>query len=213
MMEVGTMFVEVFVIGILTGMSPGPDFFLVMKNSLAHGKKIGIATAAGIGTALTFHATYTVLGLTIIIQSYTWLFKILQALGAAYLAYLGIGGIRALFQVQKLEFSATTAPAAAKSVWQGFKNGLFCNLLNPKAFLFFLGIFSQLLSSNTAKWIEWVYAFEIVLATSLWFVFLSMAISTAFFRRIYGQTQKIIDGIFGGILMYFSYRMAKNIFD
>ena len=35
------MFLEVFLIGILAGISPGPDFFIVMKNSLEHGKKIG----------------------------------------------------------------------------------------------------------------------------------------------------------------------------
>ncbi len=207
------MFIEVFLIGILTGMSPGPDFFMVMKNSLAHGKKIGLATAAGVGTALIFHATYTVLGLTIIIQSYTWLFRILQILGAGYLAYLGFGGLRALFQGGQLDFSAA-APEATneKTFWQGFKNGLFCNLLNPKAFLFFLGIFSQLFSPDTAKFLEWIYAFEIVFATSLWFAFLSTMASTHTFRQVYARLHKAIDGVFGGILMYFSYRIAKDIF-
>ena len=207
------MFLEVFVIGILTGMSPGPDFLMVMRNSLTHGKNIGIATAGGIGAALIFHATYTVLGLTLVIQSYIWLFEILQVLGAAYLAYLGIGGIRSLFQAQKLAITTETEPPVEpKNLWQGFKNGFLCNLLNPKAFLFFLGIFSQLFSPDTAKWIEWIYAFEIVLATSLWFVFLSVFISIDFFRRIYERTQKAIDGIFGGILMYFSYRIVKDVF-
>ena len=206
------MFVEVFVIGILTGMSPGPDFFMVRKNSLAHGKKIGLATAAGIGTALIFHATYTVLGLTIVIQSYTWLFRLLQILGAAYLCYLGFGGLRALFQGGTLALSQDRVTAEEKSFWQGFKNGLFCNLLNPKAFLFFLGIFSQLFSPDTPKALEWIYAFEIVLATSLWFICLSMLASTPGFRRIYAQLHKGIDGVFGSILMYFSYRIAKDIF-
>ncbi len=206
------MFVEVFIIGILTGMSPGPDFIMVMKNSLTHGKRIGIATAAGVGTALIFHATYTVLGLTIIIQSYTWLFRILQVLGALYLAYLGLGGIRSFLKGGKLEVSANGVVSGEKSVWQGFKNGLFCNLLNPKAFLFFLGIFSQLFAPDTPRLLEWIYAFEIVFATSLWFVFLSTMVSMPAFRRAYGRIHTVIDGIFGGILMYFSYRIAKDIF-
>ena len=207
------MFLEVFIIGILTGMSPGPDFLMVIKNSLSHGKKIGIATAFGIGTALIFHAIYTVLGLTIIIQSYTWLFNILQILGALYLSYLGVLAIFSLFKNNKLSLAVDNSPKEPKSFFQGFKNGLFCNLLNPKAFLFFLGIFSQFFSPTTAKWLEFIYAFEIVIATSLWFVFLSIVISTNFFRLQYERISKFIDGIFGGILIYFSYRIAKNIFN
>ncbi|MEH7142519.1 hypothetical protein [Priestia megaterium] len=42
------MFLEIFLIGILSGLSPGPDFFLVMKNSLGFGRRIGIATALGV---------------------------------------------------------------------------------------------------------------------------------------------------------------------
>ena len=42
------MFLQIFLIGILAGMSPGPDFFVVIKNSLGYGKKIGIASAIGI---------------------------------------------------------------------------------------------------------------------------------------------------------------------
>lgn len=207
------MFLEVFLIGILAGMSPGPDFFIVMKNSLAHGKKMGIATAIGVGTALMIHATYTVLGLTIVIQTYGYVFKALQLLGAGYLAYLGLGGILSLWRNKEMGLETDTRHTEEKNIFQSFKNGFFCNLLNPKAFLFFLSIFSQLFSADTAKWVEWIYAFEIVFATSLWFVFLATIISTEIFRDVYKKTHGIIDGVFGGILLYFSYRLSKSIFD
>ncbi|TKI86898.1 LysE family translocator, partial [Bacillus cereus] len=37
------MYVEVFFLGILIALSPGPDFVIVMKNSLGIGRKHGIA--------------------------------------------------------------------------------------------------------------------------------------------------------------------------
>jgi threonine/homoserine/homoserine lactone efflux protein len=62
------MYLEVFIVGILAALSPGPDFVVVTKNSLGIGRKFGIATALGIASALIVHITYTVLGFTIILE-------------------------------------------------------------------------------------------------------------------------------------------------
>jgi threonine/homoserine/homoserine lactone efflux protein len=53
------MFFEVFFIGILAAVSPGPDFFIVMKNSLSFGRRIGISTALGVALALFIHVIYS----------------------------------------------------------------------------------------------------------------------------------------------------------
>ena len=82
-------------------MSPGPDFFLVTKNSFGYGRKIGIASALGITVAMMVHATYTILGLAMIIQRLPYLFATIQLLGAVYLAYLGISSLRSSFQAKK----------------------------------------------------------------------------------------------------------------
>ena len=207
------MFLEIFVIGILAGLSPGPDFFIVMKNSLGFGTKIGIASALGIGAALILNATYTVLGLTIIIQTYIYVFKTIQIIGAAYLAYLGVQALTSLFKKEKLTLETQIKSENGKSFWQGFKNGFLCNILNPKAFLFFLSVFSQFFSVDTPKWIEWVYGLEVIVAITGWFILLSVIISSKIFRSLYQRGHKVLDGFFGGILLYFSYRLSKNIFD
>lgn len=62
------MFIEVFLVGILAGMSPGSDFFVVMRNSLGYSRKAGVATALGIGLALTIHVSYTIWGFLLIFQ-------------------------------------------------------------------------------------------------------------------------------------------------
>jgi threonine/homoserine/homoserine lactone efflux protein len=148
------MFFEIFLIGILAGMSPGPDFFIVMKNSLEYGKKIGIASAIGIGTALIIHASYTILGFALLLQKYIYIFKAIQLFGACYLAYLGIQSIKSSFSKQKLELDYSIEIHNTKTFLQGFNNGFLCNILNPKAFLFFLSIFSQFITPNTPLWKE-----------------------------------------------------------
>lgn len=62
------MYVEIFLIGVLAALSPGPDFVVVMKNSLGIGRKYGVVTAMGVACALIVHITYTVLGFTIILE-------------------------------------------------------------------------------------------------------------------------------------------------
>lgn len=56
------MYVEIFLIGVLVALSPGPDFVVIMKNSLGIDRKYGIITALGIASALIVHVTYTILG-------------------------------------------------------------------------------------------------------------------------------------------------------
>lgn len=204
------MFLEVFLIGVLAGISPGPDFFIVMKNSLEYGKRIGIASALGVGSALLIHASYTILGLAIVIQTYVYVFKLIQIAGACYLAYLGIQAVRATFSSKDIEFEYNKTSNDEKTFIKGFNNGFLCNILNPKAFLFFLSIFSQFLSPETPNWVAWVYGIEVVVAVSGWFVLLSVMVSANSFQQIYNRFHKYFDRFFGGLLMYFAYKISKS---
>jgi len=89
------MFVEVFLVGILAGISPGPDFFVVMKNSLNFGVRVGVATAIGIACALIVHIAYTVMGFAFLLQQSAGLFYAIQLAGALYLLWLGFGALTA----------------------------------------------------------------------------------------------------------------------
>ncbi|MED4072087.1 LysE family translocator [Priestia endophytica] len=195
------MFFEIFLIGILSGLSPGPDFFLVMKNSLGFGRRIGIATALGVASALFVHVTYTILGFTYIIEKFPSIFIVIKLAGSLYLLWLGFHAIRAVKQSkEEIRLKVNTD----KSVKQGFREGFICNVLNPKAALFFLSIFSQFISSDTASWIRWIYGTEIILAVALWFTFVSSVISYKKFRNFYEKYNHWFDRCLGAILIYFA---------
>ena len=51
-----TEFFTVVVLHMFAVMSPGPDFFLVSRQSIRHGRKIALWTAGGIGTGILFHS-------------------------------------------------------------------------------------------------------------------------------------------------------------
>lgn len=204
------MFIRVFIIALLAGMSPGPDFFLVMKNSLCCSRKIGIASSSGIAAALTIHSAYTIAGIALIIQHYRFLYVIIQLFGALYLAYLGIRTIFSTFKKIKIELEETCENNSNKSIREGFINGFLCNLLNPKAFVFFLSIFSQFISPDMSKWMEFVYGIEVVLTIGLWFVLLSVFVSLKGFRRFYERIDLWLERIFGTILIFFAIKVIKS---
>jgi RhtB (resistance to homoserine/threonine) family protein len=199
-------------IALLAGMSPGPDFFLVTKNSLGYGRKIGVASALGIATALMVHATYTILGLAVIIQRMYYLFALIQLLGAAYLAYLGINSLCGSFQAKKMEINQVERSLPRKSFMSGFMNGFLCNILNPKAFVFFLSIFSQFMTPGTSRRLEWIYGFEVVLAVGCWFIILAVLISLPVFAELYQKSRVWLERFFGAVLLFFAIKVCGSVF-
>jgi RhtB (resistance to homoserine/threonine) family protein len=155
--------------------SPGADFAIVVRQSIVHGRRSAIMTSFGIGSSLLFHISYTVLGLGLLVSKSLLLFGLLKWAGAAYLVYLGIRALRA---------PAMEAPAEAvenissKKISDGrsFLMGFVTNALNPKAVLFFLSLFSALVSHETPILVQAGYGVFMAIALIGWFV----AVSTFF---------------------------------
>ena len=81
-------------IQILCLVSPGPDFFIVVRHAMQYSRKTGLYTAAGISAGLSVHIIYSILGLGYLISSSVALFTLIRYIGAAYLIYIGIKAIR-----------------------------------------------------------------------------------------------------------------------
>lgn len=153
-------------LGILIVISPGADFVLVLKNSLNQGRKAGIYTALGISMAICIHIAYSLLGISYLISQYQWLYDIIRYAGSAYLIYLGVKGlISSSAKVDSLEGNKQTIKAS-----QYFSQGFLCNALNPKTMLFFLSIFSQVISPDHANQsFALIYGGYMILLHAIWF--------------------------------------------
>lgn len=155
--------------------SPGADFAIVVRQSIVHGRRSAIMTSFGIGSSLLFHISYTVLGLGLLVSKSLLLFGLLKWAGAAYLVYLGIKALRA----PAMEAPANVVenvPQKKISDGRSFLMGFVTNALNPKAVLFFLSLFSALVSHETPVLIQASYGVFMALALIAWFV----AVSTFF---------------------------------
>ena len=69
-------------------LSPGPDFAMIVKQSVSYGRRASIFTSIGIGLEFQF-IWFILLGIGLIISKSIILFNIIKYLGAAYLIYIG----------------------------------------------------------------------------------------------------------------------------
>ncbi|MCW8328739.1 LysE family translocator [Photobacterium sp. SDRW27] len=159
-------FISLAVLGILIVISPGADFVLVLKNSLNLGRKAGIWTAMGVSLAICVHIGYSMLGISYLISQNEWLYSLVKYAGSAYLIYLGLKGIfSASADLDTLEFSQKEIRPV-----QYLAQGFLCNVLNPKTMLFFLSIFSQVISPDSSdNYTALGYGFYMVILHGLWF--------------------------------------------
>ena len=78
-------FLTVALIHLLAVASPGPDFAVVVRESVTHGRRAGTWTAFGVGTAIFLHVGYSLLGIGLIVSQSIMLFNALKWAAAAYL--------------------------------------------------------------------------------------------------------------------------------
>ncbi len=80
-------FFTVALIHLLAVASPGPDFAIVVRESVAHGRRAGTWTALGVGTGIFVHVAYSLLGIGLIVSQSIVLFNALKWLAAAELSW------------------------------------------------------------------------------------------------------------------------------
>lgn len=193
-------------ISFLGMISPGPDFFLILKNSLSYSRKLALITCLGVITAILIHMSYCVAGVAILITATPWLFNALRYAGAAYLIWLGIKAL--LANVSTTTYIGRSITKQVISSKTAFLQGFLCNLLNPKATLFFLAIFTQVLNANSSLTDKLVVAFIIWIQAVFWWPFVVFIFQTQTVQRRYFKIQFIIDKLLGVILIMLGIKVA-----
>ncbi|SNR70999.1 LysE family translocator [Desulfurobacterium atlanticum] len=150
--------ISLFVIWTLLLLTPGPDFVLVLRNTINGGFKEGFSTNLGITAGLTIHTTTAILGIAILSQN-PLLFKIVKTIGALYIIYIGISGLLSIKKASGIKIEKT------EKQFNSIKEGFFCNILNPKLPLILLGVFTQLIPPETSIPVKFLFGFEIVITS------------------------------------------------
>jgi len=189
--------------------SPGPDFAMVLRQSITHGRQTAIFTSLGIASAILIHGTYTVLGLGLIVSQSIFLFSVLKYAGAAYLIWLGIGALRAPAPGEgAIDLSNSDGKTQnGQSPLKAFSIGFLTNLLNPKAVLFFVALFSVLVSAQTPAIWQSLYIVSMAILLFVWFALVSMFFTAPKVRSRFYRMGKWFNRITGVALILLALRL------
>ncbi|VEJ55554.1 LysE family transporter [Pragia fontium] len=202
MLETSLFVATIATLGML---SPGPDFFLIVKNAARYPRSVAMFTALGVILAVATHMPYCVAGLAVVITATPWLFNILKYAGAAYLIWIGF---QALLAKGGSKMDVTHVSQQQTSYRNAFIQGYLCNLLNPKATLFFLSVFTQVLNIDSSTGEKMWYAFIIWILSAIWWPALVFLIQSAPVRRGLAKMQKSVDKVLGVVLIGLGIKVA-----
>jgi RhtB (resistance to homoserine/threonine) family protein len=190
--------------------SPGADLAMVMRQSLVHGRQPAIITSFGIGTSLMFHVTYTILGLGLIISQSIYVFNIVKWCGVAYLIYIGVKALRAGQTEIAVETGEAAGAGKGQSALKAFGLGFAANALNPKPVFFFLSIFSTVVSAHTPMMVKFGYGLVMASCLILWFVGVSLFMTTPRMRAAFTRASKWIDRVSGLVFIALGLKLATE---
>lgn len=202
-----TEFLTVALVHLLAVASPGPDFAVVVRESVSRGRLAGSWTALGVGTGILVHVAYSLLGIGLLVSQSILLFNVFKWLAAGYLIYLGLRALRA--GPPSVDWQAAEA-GPVRSGWRAFGLGFVTNGLNPKATLFFLSLFTVVIDPQTPLAVQAGYGAYLAVATGAWFCAVAWLFSRERVRAGFARMGHWFDRMMGAVLVALGVRLALS---
>lgn len=195
-------------IHLLALLSPGPDFVMISRNSLVYSRKTGVWSSVGLGLGILVHVTYSLVGIGVIISRSIVLFSMVKYVGAAYLLYIGYKSLRA----QAANSNSLSHDRSVRDLkpLQAVRMGFLTNALNPKATLFFLALFTQVINPHTSIAVQALYGIEMSLMTMVYFSCVALLLSHARVQNRFARVQHILERVFGAVLIALGIKVALS---
>lgn len=198
-------FLTIGVVHLLAVASPGPDFAIVVRQSITHGRATALWTSLGVGTGIMVHVMYSLLGIGVVVSQSIMAFTIMKFMGAAYLMYIGWKAIRTKpGTAAHFRKNGGMTPTISKAFWTGFLT----NGLNPKATLFFLSLFTVVIAPETPIPVQLFYGVYMACATALWFSGISLLFGDERVRGLFGRIGHWFERFMGGALLLLGVKLA-----
>ncbi|MEH6631187.1 MAG: LysE family translocator [Halopseudomonas aestusnigri] len=124
---------------------PGPTVLLVLSYALSQGKRVALATVAGVALGDLIAMSASLAGLGALVLTSATLFTALKWVGAVYLVYLGIKLFRSASTASLGDVENVTETSAVNV----FGHAAAVTALNPKSIVFFIAFVPQFIVVNS----------------------------------------------------------------
>ena len=185
-------------VSLLVICTPGQDTALTVRNTLAAGRRAGVATALGVAAGQATWTIATSAGLAVVIAASEPVFLAIRLAGAAYLIYLGIRTI-----VQRGRQASGRASGR-----HAFAQGFLSNLSNAKMVAFFISLLPPFAGPHPTFAILLALGFNFALFTLVWLTGYAFAVERMgdWLRRT--RVRKALDTVVGSVLVALGVRVG-----
>lgn len=185
--------------GCLISLTPGAGAINTMSNALTTGFRRSILGILGQQLALVVHLLVVAAGVGLLVAGSPVAFNAIRYAGAAYLVYLGIRKFLARPEVEQ----ARADSVRGESGWSMFRRGLWVNLLNPKAIVFFLAFTPQFIRPDRSLLLQYTVLGATVVGIDILVMWFFFAAAARQFQRVAASErgQTMLNRTFGGLFV------------
>lgn len=207
-----SIFVTVAIAHFLALLSPGPDFVLVVKSAIRNEGKNAIGVALGIASANALYIGLCLIGVGSILAASVTIMIVLKVIGGLFLIYLAIQALRASkksynnLNMPEINNANTTRSTFFKEFITGFMSGI----LNPKNLLFYLSLFTVVLTPEVGFIFKLSLGIWMTTAVFLWDLSIIFLLSTPKVRKKFTKLAYYIDKVTGAILGIIGFAIVKS---
>lgn len=194
------LILSIAVIHLFACLSPGPDIFLVVLNSLRGGRMVGIYTTTGILSGVCLHILLGLTGVSWLLTQGVWVQHAIALAGGLWLMFLGLRGLLHWTRARDKGKTSEVPEAAEMSFSSAWLQGLLVNLLNIKAFLFFVSLFSVMLGPEVDIAIKVSAGITMIMVQAIAFSSVALLVDRPAFKQNWKSWQTVLDRLISIIL-------------
>ncbi|MGY1710694.1 LysE family translocator [Geodermatophilus sp. SYSU D00758] len=185
---------------------PGPDFAVVVKNTLSGGRQRGAWSAVGVTSSNAVQGVAAAAGLAALVVRVEPVFQTVRWLGIAYLAWLGVQALRSAVRGRYPVLpSGGSLPGQALAGW---RQGFLSNITNPKVLAFYLAVLPQFLGPGAPVAVLAAFALTHAVLSLAWLLVVVTGLHRA--RAVLSRrpVRRALDAVTGCALLGFGARLA-----
>jgi threonine/homoserine/homoserine lactone efflux protein len=183
--------------------SPGPEFLLISRKTLVQGKAAGFQCLFGTLIGQFIHIGYSAFGIAELVSGSLQALWVIKIVGGAYLIYLGVSALKSRPTNSDETAPPTDATSGSRSIWEGF----LCDLLNPKATLYYVSIFTFFLSPDLST-TEFSLSIALMFFIHIvWFVLVIVLLTIPRINQLYKNFTVWIDRLLGSAMLAIGLRI------
>lgn len=210
-MSLFTIFVTVASAHFLALLSPGPDFVLIVKSSIKYGGIKSVGVAAGIASANAVYISLCLAGVGSILASSLAILIAIKIAGGLFLIYLAFMALKAKKgSYNELAAFSTEHDVSKTTFTRELLTGFMSGILNPKNLLFYLSLFTVVLTSDVSLSFKLALGVWMTLMVFLWDVAIIYFLSTNQVRKKFSKAAYYIDKVTGALLGIIGVTIVKS---